>query len=350
VDIQTVGVIGAGTIGAGVAQLCVQNRLEVLLIDETEEILSWAEERILRGLHRAEQPGAFSLMRKARDFRDIEHCDFLVETGPEDGEVKKNLIRRLDARLPLSKVLAIHTAVLPIGQLASAIENPDRVLGMHFFNPVPTTDLIELIVPEKISENSIRSALSLVTRLGKTAIRVRDIPGFIVSRVGRLFFLVSMRLLEQGRGTPATIDAALRQGGFRIGPFEFMDFVGLDEDLAISESLYNLSGHPDRLRPCAVQEKLVARGCRGRKNSRGFYVYGENPPGTVNPILKELVSGLGQHPVRDTDILQAVVQGVIHEAKACTAESVATKSDIDTAMRLSMNWPKGPFEWEQQSL
>lgn len=347
-ELSTIGVVGASAIGAGIAQLCVQHGFEVLLLDETEAALGKAEDAVLRGLHRAEQPAAFGLLRKATDFRRLSGCDLVLECGGDGIEAKRDQLRRIDARLEPSRVIGVQTRALPVERLASAVENPERVLGFHFFAPAPTAPLVELISAAQSSDAAVQVGLEFARRLEKTAVRCKDSPGFVVGRVSRPFFLSALGMLEGGVGTPAAIDAAVREaGGFRLGPFELMDALGLEDDLELSVIVYELLGKPSRLRPSALSEKLIARGCRGRRNSRGFYLYGESPPGTVNPLLEELVPGLGGKKVRPRELLDSLAKDIFGEAHAAADEGVADPEDIDKALRLGLFWPKGPFEWER---
>ncbi|MFH1725145.1 MAG: 3-hydroxyacyl-CoA dehydrogenase NAD-binding domain-containing protein [Elusimicrobiota bacterium] len=348
-EIRQIGVVGAGPLGAGIAQACVQSGLEVLLVDDTEQVLGYAEDMVLRGLHRAEQPAAFGLLRKATRLDKLEPCDLVIECASEAPEAKQDLLRRIDARVERSCVLAVQTTALPVSVVARAVENPERVVGLQFFHPPHITKLVELIRYEHASEAALGVAAELAARLGKTAVVCADRPGFVVNRVARAFYLTAMRLLEGGRGTPAAIDAALRaRGGFRAGPFEILDFFGLEEDFAVSEIVYQLLGRPERLKPPAIEQALIVRGCRGRRNSRGFYVYGENPPGTENPLVAELAAGYNGSPEAAPAILRTVLEAVFAEAHAVVDEGIARAADVDVAMRLGLYWPKGPFEWEKE--
>lgn len=346
--IQSIGVVGAGTMGSGIAQLLAQSGFAALLYDVSEEALSKAEERIQKGLERIEDPRAFSLVRKTTDLRRLASCDAVIEAAVEELGVKRDLFIQLDRLLDPPKLLATNTSSLSVGRIASAAENPDRVVGMHFFNPAPVMRLVEVVRAEHTSEEAAQAAVELARALGKTAVRCKDTPGFIANRVARPFYLSGMRLVEEGAGTPADVDRALREAGFRMGPFELMDLIGLEVNLTISRQIWEALGRPERLRPRRIQEALVARGARGRKNGSGFYAYGESPPGTVNADLGELVSGWTSRPLPLREIARAVVGAVVEEARLAEAEGVATRTDIDVAMKLGLNWPKGPFEWERE--
>ena len=310
-------------------------------------MLSWAEARVLRGLQRAEEPAAFGLMRKTTDISGLGSCDFAILAAAGSIEARKELLRRMDAYLPPARPLAVCVAIAPVAALSRAVENPQRVLGLQFFQSPPTAAFVELVVSSRPRRRSWSSS-ELMSALGKTSLTCRDKAGFIVQRVVRPYYLEAIRLLEQGRGTPPAIDGALRNlAGMRQGPLEMLDLI-LEESLGDSTALYEALGRPERLRPCAVHEKLVSRGCRGRVNGRGFYVYGENPPGTVNPLIEELVPGYGHRPASALEIAHAVLEGVLAEARSAAEDGVAPAADIDGAMRMALGWPKGPFEWQSE--
>ncbi|MBI3548759.1 MAG: 3-hydroxybutyryl-CoA dehydrogenase [Elusimicrobia bacterium] len=346
-DIQTVGVVGAGTMGAGIAQLLVQHDIEVHLYDVSESVLTLGEERVLKGLERAERPGAFNLMRKTTRMDALETCDLVIEAASEDLAVKLEVFRKLDTLMEPTRPIATNTSSLPIARIAAATENPQRVVGMHFFNPAPIMRLVEVVRSEFTSDATVATIEALAESLEKTAVRCKDTPGFIVNRVARPFYLQSMRLVERGAGTPADIDRVMREAGFKMGALELVDLIGLDVNFATSTQIYQALGSPDRLKPTALQAMLVAKGYLGRKKSGGFYAYGENPPGTINPVLEDLVPEMGSHPMKPHDVLKTVIDAVVQEARVAVSEEVASRESVDTAMRLGMGWPKGPFEWEK---
>ncbi|MBI4386996.1 MAG: 3-hydroxybutyryl-CoA dehydrogenase [Elusimicrobia bacterium] len=348
-DIRRVGVAGAGTMGAGIAQALAQNGFEVQLFDVSEEVLSRAEGRILRGLHRLEKPEAFSLIRKTESLEVLEACDFVIEAVSEDIRAKHDLFRKLDSIMDPRRVIATNTSSLSVERIASAAENPDRIVGMHFFNPAPVMRLVEVVRTPFVSEAAIEAARELALALGKTVVVCKDTPGFIANRIVRPFYLAGMGLLEEGAGPPAAIDRAVREkGGFRMGPMELVDLIGLDVNLTISKVIYEALGRPERLKPRRVQEELVARGNLGRKSGCGFYVYGENQPATGNPALEEILPGVGARPIADPEIFKTILENVIAEARLALEAGVAGAEDIDTAMRLGMNWPRGPLEWGRE--
>ncbi len=347
--LSQVGIVGASGSGPALAQACVQAGLAVILVDDTDEALCRAEESVLRGLQRAEQPGAFGLLRKATRLERLEGCDLVVECGAETPQAKQDLLRRIDSRTERSTVIAVETDALPVSFTARYVENPERVVGVHVPPPATIGRLLELVCYEHASEESLARAAEWAGRIGKVAVRCRDKAGFIVNRLQRAWFSSAAGLLEAGRGTPAGLDAALRSaGGFQAGPFEMMDARGLSEGYSVGETIYELLGRPARLKPSAVEAALIARGCRGRRNSRGFYAYGENAPGTVNALLEELVPGLGRAPLSAPEVAAAVVAAVVAEARSIVDDGVAGPDDVDAAAKLGLHWPKVPSQWARE--
>ena len=344
-----IGIVGAGDIGAGLAQACVSAGLPVLLIDDADESLGRAEDRILRGLQRAEQSAAFSLLRKATRLQRVEDCDLVVECATEDPAHTQDMLRRIDSRLERGRVLAVQTTAMPVSLVGRAVENPDRLVGLHFLSPVSHMKLVEVVQYQHAEEETVRKAVEFVSRIGKTPVRCKDSPGFIMNRLARPFIHTALRFIEQGRGTPASVDGALRSlGGFPAGPVEMVDFFGLQEDFAVAEIVYQLLGRPERLTPSPLAYALIGRGVLGRRRGRGFYLYGDAPNGTSNPLLKELVPGYDGEPARPEEILAAVLDSVADEARRIVDDGIAGPDDVDAAAKMGLLWPKGPFEWEKE--
>ena len=333
--------VGAGPLGAGVAQLCLQSGLEVLLFDDTEGALAEAESRILQGLHRAEQPSVFGLLRKSTRLSRLEECDFAVECAGETPQAKQDMLSRMDARLAPGRGLAVQTEVLPVGMVSRAVENPERVVGMHFFQPVPVAPVVEVIRGAHSTPEVVETALGLVQRFGKAAVLCGDAPGFVVNRLARPYYRAAMRLVEDGKAGPSAVDAALRARGMRNGPFEMLDAVGIDEDLALASLVYELLGRPERLKPASLQEALVARGFCGRRSGGGFYLYGNGRPAGENPAIQDLMAKAGDAGACIADL---VIRETLREAQALVSEGIASREDIDKALRLALFWPKGAFE------
>lgn len=232
-------------------------------------------------------------------------------------------------------MLATNTSSLSVAGIAAATASPDRVVGMHFFNPVPAMRLVEIVAGPSTSPEALSRAEEVAEKLGKSPVRVSDTPGFIVNRVARPFYLEALRIVESG-ADPGKVDAQIREAGFRMGPLELADLIGQDINLSVSESLFERYYYQPRFRPSHLQRSMVEAGDLGRKSGRGFYDYTENA-GPRND---------GQDPPENVAL--RVISCIINEAYLALLEGVATAEDRDQAMKLGANYPKGPFEWADE--
>jgi 3-hydroxybutyryl-CoA dehydrogenase len=222
-----------------------------------------------------------------------------------------------------------------VAGIAAATESPGRVVGMHFFNPVPAMRLVEVVAGPSTEPFALSRAEDVSERLGKTPVRVSDTPGFIVNRVARPFYLEALRIVESG-GDPERVDAKIREAGFRMGPLELADLIGHDVNLSVSESLFERYYYQPRFRPSYLQRSMVEAGELGRKSGRGFYDYAGD--------------GGARHEGEESseDVALRVISCIVNEAFLSLSEGVATAEDIDRAMKLGANYPKGPFEWADE--
>ena len=345
---EIVGVVGAGTMGAGIAQLALEHGHEVVLHDIDEAAIERGRQQVANGLGRRaagleldpESTEAWVSGRLA-GLRDAHTLDALgaeagviIEAALEELELKRTIFRALDAATGPDVILATNTSALSVAAIAEATTHPERVIGLHFFNPAPVMPLVEVVVTAMADDAIVARAAAQVTAWGKTAVRCRDTPGFIVNRVNRPFTIEALRMLEAGEASIPTIDAAIRAGGFPMGPFELMDLVGIDVNLAAARGIWDRLGRPDRLRPSVIQDRLVEAGELGRKSGRGFYVY-EGEARTVNPSVAaapEAALGAGQ-------ILERVRTAIDEEAALAVSDGVASAPDIELALRLGTGHP-----------
>jgi 3-hydroxybutyryl-CoA dehydrogenase len=258
-----------------------------------------------------------------------------IEAVVEDIAVKSKVFADLEGIVANETVLATNTSSLSVAGIAAATEHPERVVGMHFFNPVPTMRLVEVVAGRSTDPSAVSRVEEMAEQLGKTPIRVSDTPGFVVNRVARPFYLEALRLVEAG-GEPGPIDAAIRGAGFRMGPLQLADLIGNDVNLTVSESLFERYYYHPRFRPSYLQRSMVEGGLLGRKSGRGFYDYGAEKTVEENEI------GLSE------DVSLRVISCIVNEAFLALSEGVATAEDIDRAMKLGANYPKGPFEWVEE--
>ena len=345
-----VGVVGAGTMGAGIAQLALENGHEVVLHDVDEATIERGHARVRDGLARraarldmdAESiedwvAGRLSGLRHAQTLDAVgAEAEIVFEAALEDLELKQSIFRALDAATSADVILATNTSALSVTAIATAAVRRERVIGLHFFNPAPVMTLVEVVVPSAASEPIVNRAIALMERWGKSAIRCADTPGFIVNRVNRPFTIEALRILEAGLATVDEIDSAVRAGGFPMGPFELMDFIGLDVNLAAAVAVWEGLGRPERLRPSTIQRELVAAGDLGRKTGRGFYSHDQESL-SPNPDV-------GRTPAPSTAdstaILGRIRAAIDAEASLAVGDGVASARDIDLALRLGAGHPE----------
>lgn len=341
--------------GAGIAQVALEAGSEVVLYDVDPDAIARAREAIANGLDRhaarleldadsidAWTAGRLELMREAHALTDIaDQAGLIVEAALEDLGLKHEIFRALDAGAPDETILASNTSALSIEAIASVADHPARILGLHFFNPVPRMALVEVIPGPLTAPEVVSRAEDIVRAWGKTPIRSTDTPGFIVNRVNRPFTIEALRLLEAGEATVEAIDKAMRDADFPMGPFELMDLTGIDVTLATARGVWEGLGRPDRLRPSDIQEGLLAQGRLGRKSGSGFYDYVDGRRSTVAADFK---AAPGVSSMAAADIEADILEAIEEEARRAVAEGVASEADIDLALRLGAGHPAGPFE------
>ncbi len=370
----TAGIIGAGTMGAGIAQTAAVAGWDVLLTDVDEATVARAIEGVLRRLDRLVEKGRLSGQQRreaagrlvaARGIETLGSCDLVIEAVVEDLSTKIEVLRQVARVVPQACLLASNTSSLSITKIGLGAGEPARTVGMHFFNPVPRMPLVEVVAGQDTREPVVERAVEIARAWGKTPVRAKDTPGFIVNRVARGYYLEPLRMLGEGIGGVDEIDRIMRTlGGFRMGPFELMDLVGIDVNYTVSTSVWQQLGRPARLRPHPIQKTLFDRGHLGRKTKQGFYTYQPEHPYPAVPVdrasfeLPEIVyKAVRLFCDKATDaggsiteqyVFARTLAAVINEAALAVDEGVASPADIDTAMKLGTNYPKGPLEWAEQ--
>jgi 3-hydroxybutyryl-CoA dehydrogenase len=350
-----VGVVGAGTMGAGIAQVCLQAGHEVVLYDLDAAAIARGRARIADGFDRLvskgrltaeDQQAALERLREAYTLESVASgAEVVIEAALEDLGLKESIFRALGASAPTDALLATNTSALSVTAIGEASRRPEMTLGLHFFNPAPVMPLVEVVVGERTSEQAVDRALAFVAGLGKTAVVSRDVPGFIVNRVNRPFTLEALRMLEAGEAGVEQIDRAMVGAGYPMGPFELMDLVGIDVNYAVARALWEGFDNAVRFSPSPIQHRLVEVGRLGRKSAEGFYVYKAGRPVGVSPLLA--AAGVGEAPdpgLSPDELVSRIELAIINEAYSAAGEGVAEASDIDRAMKLGANHPYGPFE------
>ena len=283
VAITTIGVVGAGTMGAGIAQVAILTGFRVLLHDPIEGALARGRSRVAQSVTRAVERGhvqaeaaeeALGRLTAVTRLTEMRDAHLIVEAAPEDLSLKQRVFAELDGLADPGAILATNTSSLSVTAIAGAAKHPGRVVGMHFFNPVPVMALVEVVAGQRTEPGVVEQAMEVARRLGKTPVRAKDTPGFIVNRIARHFSLEALRILGEGRIAHDQIDRVMKGSGrFRMGPFELMDLIGIDVNFAVSRSVYESFFFDPRFRPHPIQQRMVESGLLGRKTGRGFYEY-----------------------------------------------------------------------------
>ncbi len=347
-----VGVLGAGTMGAGIAQIAALGGRETLLYDAFEGAAERGAARLAEALAKGAARGRWSetdaeaaqaRVRPVSGVEDLAGCAILIEAAPEELDLKRELFREVATVCGSETVLASNTSSLRVADIAAGVPHPERVVGMHFFNPPALMKLVEVVAAPESAEAALATTTELAEAMGRTPIRAKDSPGFVANRLARPFSLESLRIAGDGVAAPDRIDEIVRSAGFRMGPIELLDLIGIDVNLTIARSFFAQGGEPERWRPTPIQEAMVAAGRLGRKSGHGFYDYGDGDPQPAD--LGAIVPALAEHGDRDeAAVLDRLFAQIANEAAFALAEEVASAADMDTAMRLGFNWPRGPLE------
>lgn len=342
---MNVGIIGSGTMGSGIAQVAATSSCKVKLYDTNQAALDKAKAALDKILNRLIEKDQIDEAEKNRIQSNIEYVDSLkslsdsdltIEAIIESLEIKKQVFSELEGYLSDDCIIASNTSSLSIASIASSLQNPERCIGIHFFNPAPLMKLVEVVPAIQTSKGTLDKSVQIIKDWKKTVAVAKDTPGFIVNRVARPFYGESLRIYEEGIADFVTIDWSLKElGGFRMGPFELMDFIGNDVNYTVTETVFTAFYFDPRYKPAFTQKRFAEAGYLGRKSGKGYYDYDE---GATKPKPKE-DNNLAQK------IFDRVLVMLINEAADALFLNIASAEDIDKAMTKGVNYPKGLLAW-----
>ncbi len=343
-----IGIIGAGSMGAGIAQVAATAGHEVFVFDSNQTALERAQANLLGSLNKLAEKGKlddatakaiFGRTYFVNELAAFGETGLVIEAIVEDLAVKKSVFKELESIVAADCILATNTSSLSVAAIASACQQPGRVLGIHFFNPATLMQLVEVIPAVQTAPGIAKQAKLLIESWGKLVVMAKDTPGFIVNRVARPYYGEALRILEEGIADIATIDWAMTAlGGFRMGPFTLMDFIGNDINYTVTETVFQSFFYDPRYKPSFTQKRLSEAGWLGRKTGRGYYDYAE---GAQNPVAKQ-DEELGRV------IFARILMMLINEAADALYMRIASRDDIDLAMTKGVNYPKGLLRWADE--
>lgn len=345
---MNVSIIGAGAMGGGIAQVAATAGCQVKIYDTRPEAFDIYIKKLQKILARLVEKGRIdeakkdSILKKIAFVSTLEQmsdADLVIEAIIENLDIKQTLFQKIEKIVTGQCILATNTSSLSIASIASACQRPERVLGIHFFNPAPLMKLVEIIPAIQTDSGILEKAQKIINSWGKLTVLAKDTPGFIVNRVARPFYGEALRILEEGVADVATIDWAMTTiGGFRMGPFTLMDYIGHDVNYTVTETVFKAFYFDPRYMPSFSQKRLVEAGYLGRKTGRGFYNYAEGVE-TAQPIENQ---NLGQQ------IVERIVSMLINEAADALFLHIASRDDIDLAMQKGVNYPNGLLRWADE--
>ena len=345
---KNVGIIGAGSMGIGIAQIASTSNCNVFIFDQNKSACQQALKKLEKVLIRLIEKGKISTIKKdsilsnikiVESLESMKDSDLIIEAIVENSAAKKEIFCQIESIVSNDCVLATNTSSISITSLASSLKNPIRFIGIHFFNPAPIMPLVEIIPALQTNSILVKEIHQLLLNWNKKPVVAKDTPGFIVNRIARPFYSEALRIYEEQIADFATIDFAMKHiGGFRMGPFELMDFIGNDVNYAVTESVFNAFYYDPRYKPSFTQKQYVDAGWHGRKSSKGYYDYGDN----IKLVL----------PSEDEKLLVQIFERIlvmlINEAMDALYLGIASEQDIELAMTKGVNYPKGLIKWGKE--
>ena len=343
---MNVAIIGSGTMGSGIAQVAATSGCTVKIYDTNEQALQKSKQSLELNLSKLVEKAKIDENEKSRiqnaisyvnTLQELADSNLVIEAIIENLEIKRKLFSELESLVASETILASNTSSLSIASIAASCQKPERVIGIHFFNPAPLMQLVEVVPAVQTSEEVLNKSVQIISDWKKVVAVAKDTPGFIVNRVARPFYSESLRIYEEGVADFATIDWSLKTiGNFRMGPFELMDFIGHDVNYVVTETVFTAFYFDPRYKPSFTQKRLLEAGYLGRKSGRGFYDYSKDLPQPTEEITLA------------KQIFERVIVMLINEAADALFLNIASAKDIDNAMTKGVNYPKGLLAWADE--
>lgn len=350
---KKVGIIGSGTMGIGIAQVAATAHCEVFLYDANFSQTEKSLKNLKTTLDKLAEKGKisteksleiFNQIKPCQEIKELKDCDLVIEAIIENKEIKQKVFAELETYVSEKCVLGSNTSSISITSLQSELKNPERFIGIHFFNPAPLMPLVE-VIPGLLTENNLaQEIVDLMKSWGKSPIIAKDVPGFIVNRIARPFYGEALRIVEENLATPEQVDDAMKSlGNFKMGPFELMDLIGIDVNFSVTKTVYQDYFFDPKYKPSLLQQRMSEAKLLGRKTGKGFYDYSEqNQESRVK----------NQEIVKDESLYEMIflriISMLINEAVEAKRLGIANNEDIETAMQKGVNYPKGLLNWGKE--
>jgi len=346
--IEAVGIIGASDVGMALAEIFISAGFQVRIYDDFKDSLNIGMAKIKWSLSKAGKSNLISNIEPIQEYSKFKGADIVIETTSKTIEERNLLFGKIANEVSQSCIFGICANIFPLKYIFENIPlmPVERTVGLNFLKPIKTNNFMEVIKSDKTNEGVIDLILDMCSKLGKNHVLVKDNPGQIVERLTRIYMISAFKTLQSGKGFPNEIDTKFKEiSGASIGPFEYLDFIGLDYDYNSCLNIWEMLGKPDRLKPSDLEMRLVQYGQLGKKSTIGIYIYEEGQIVGENPILPNIVRYLGLRTAGKEEIFSDIMSPVVEEAKVLAAEIMASEHDIEASARYAFGWPKGPFTY-----
>ena len=349
--IEAIGIIGASTLGASIAELFVKNGFQVRIYDNFKDSLNIAMAKIRWSLKKEDKMDLFENIEPIQEYEKFNGADIVIEAISKSVEERNIIFSKIVKHLTPNCIIAAYCNIDTIKNLLSNISclDEERTIALNFVNPVSSNNLVEIVKTDRTPDIILEEVGAMLSRIGKTSVIVKDNPGQIVERIARVYTISAFKVLYSGKGFPSEIDSAFKKiSGAEIGPLEYVDYIGLDYDYNACLSIWQALGKVDRFKPSDIETRLVQYGQLGKKTTIGIYIYEDGKIVGENPMLENIVKYLGLKKVSEEEIFSDIIKPIIEESRILASEIMASEYDIEKSLKLAFNWPKGPFSYSRE--